>query len=189
MLSGIHTIGTGVGDMSDFGQLKYWKGQNYTKYFASECAQVRGSPGEFQLTRLQKYHPIRYFSSDLCRSVELEYVDEVWVNGVLGYRYKLGANVFDNGTLYPENKCYCNGECLPSGAINISSCWYNLPIYASQPHFLGADKYFLSKLSGLQPNRTIHDSYTILEPRTGFILEFRGRVQLNIYLAPNLYYG
>lgn len=189
MLTGIHTIGTGVGDMNNYGQLKFWRGENRTKYFSPECSQVRGSPGELQLTRLKKYQSIRYFSSDLCRSVELEYVDEVWVDGVRGYRYKLGSNVFDNGTIHPANKCYCNGECLPSGAINISSCWYNLPIFVSQPHFLDADDYFLSQINGLQAHRDLHDSYSILEPRTGFLLEFRGRVQLNIYMAPNLYYG
>lgn len=182
---GTHTINTGVGDMNSFGQLVQWNGKNYTEHFPKECSALKGSPGEFQKTNLKKNESVYYFFTDFCRSVKLDYVDEVLVEDILGYRYRISPNVFDNGTLDPVNECYCNGQCLPYGAMNLSSCWFGLPVYISNPHFMGADPYFLSQVDGLKPDDRIHNTSVILEPRTGFMLELNGRLQLNFYIQPS----
>ncbi|XP_065358600.1 protein peste-like isoform X2 [Calliphora vicina] len=184
-LLGTHTIGTGVGNMEEFGQLLLWNGKNYSEYFPQECSAVKGSPGEFQKTNLKKNESIQYFFTDFCRSVNLDYLDEIMVDGILGYRYIISPNFFDNGTLNPDNQCFCNGECLPYGAANISGCWFGLPIFISNPHFMDADPYFISKIDGLKPDMDIHTTTAILEPRTGFMLELRARLQMNFYIQPS----
>lgn len=171
--------------MNNFGQMLLWNGKNYTDKFPKECSAVSGSPGEFQKTNLKKNESIKYFFVDFCRYVELDYLDEVVVEGVQGYRYVVSPNAFDNGTINPANKCFCNGECLPYGSFNITSCWFGLPLFISNPHFMDADPYYLSKVEGLSPNKSIHTTTAVLEPRTGFMLQLEGRLQLNFYIQPS----
>lgn len=178
-------MGTGVGDMDQFGQLLLWNGKNYTEHFPQQCSSIKGSPGEFQKTNLKKNESIQYFFTDFCRSVVLDYLDEVMVEGVLGYRYIISPNVFDNGTLNRANECYCNGECLPYGSLNVSGCWFGLPVFVTNPHFMDADLFFISQVEGLKPDKNIHTTTAVLEPRTGFMLELKGRLQLNFYIQPS----
>ena len=37
-------------------------------------------------------------------------------------------------------------------------------VFASKPHFLDADPDYLKNVTGLHPNRSIHDSYLVIEP-------------------------
>uniref|UniRef100_A0A1B0FQW6 Uncharacterized protein n=1 Tax=Glossina morsitans morsitans TaxID=37546 RepID=A0A1B0FQW6_GLOMM len=185
VLSPTYRISTGADGVNSYGQLKFVNGRNHTKHVPSGCSQVRGSSGELQRVNLVKYEPIEYYVADFCRRFWLEYDDEVMVDGVLGYRYKMGNMILDNGTMYSENKCFCNGKCLPAGVVNITSCAWDMPFFISLPHFLNADDYFVSRVEGLQAKRELHEPFIILEPRTGLLMEFRGRFQLNIYLEPS----
>ncbi|KAL9923642.1 protein peste-like [Glossina fuscipes fuscipes] len=185
VLSPTYRISTGADGVNSYGQLKFVNGKNHTKHVPSGCSQVRGSSGELQRVNLEKYKPIEYYVADFCRRFWLEYDNEVIVDGVLGYRYKMGNMILDNGTIYSENKCFCNGKCLPAGVVNVTSCSWDMPFFISLPHFLDADDYFINQVEGLQAKRELHEPFIILEPRTGLIMEFRGRFQLNIYLEPS----
>uniref|UniRef100_A0A1I8QA97 Uncharacterized protein n=1 Tax=Stomoxys calcitrans TaxID=35570 RepID=A0A1I8QA97_STOCA len=181
---GKHSIHTGVGDIDRLGELMLWKGKNYSEAFSEGCNAVHGSPGEFQRTHLKKHESIDYFFTDFCRALKMDYLDEVYIDGIRGYRYIISPSVFDNGTLYPESKCYCNGECVPYGVFNITSCYFGLPVLVSKPHFLGADPYYAQQVEGMEPNKTWHETLITLEPRTGLMIEIKGRLQLNIYVRP-----
>lgn len=181
---GRHSIYTGTGGMHNFGELAEWKGLNYTKAFPAGCSAVNGSPGEFQKTNLKKFESIKYFATDFCRAVYLDYLDEVDVYGVTGYRYMISPKTWDNGTIYPGNECYCNGACLPYGVMNISSCWFGLPVFVSNPHFLNADSFFQEEVEGMHSNSSLHTSYITLEPRTGLAMEIKGRLQMNAFIEP-----
>lgn len=55
----------------------------------------------------------------------------------------------------------------------------------SYPHFLDADPYYLDKIkSGLNPKQSKHESFMIIEPRTGTLLQDVKRFQLNIWMKP-----
>ena len=43
----------------------------------------------------------------------------------------------------------------------------NAPVFASKPHFLDADESYLKNIIGLDPVRSLHDSYLDVEPITG----------------------
>lgn len=64
----------------------------------------------------------------------------------------------------PGNECYCTGNCIPSGMINVSSCRWGLPFFASLPHFYGADPVYVEAVEGLDPDKSKHESYIVLEP-------------------------
>ncbi|XP_046808242.1 protein croquemort-like [Lucilia cuprina] len=184
-LLGTHTISTGAGNMDEFGQIVLWKGKNYSEPLPQACGSVKGSAGEFQKTNLKKNESIQYFFSDFCRTFNLDYLDEYMVEGVKGYRYIISPNTFDNGTLNPANECFCNGECLPYGAVNISGCWFGLPVFITNPHFLDADPFYASQVEGIKPELDKHLTTAVLDPRTGFMLELKGRLQLNFYIQPS----
>lgn len=68
------------------------------------------------------------------------------------------------GTNIPENKCYCGGECVPSGVLNVTTCRMDSPIFLSLPHFYGADPYYINLVDGLKPEKEKHEFYITLEP-------------------------
>lgn len=71
----------------------------------------------------------------------------------------------------------------PAGVFTLAPCKFNAPIYISMPHFLDADPYFLSRVSGLEPDRDKHEFYIDLEPRTGSPVTLSARVQLNVAIS------
>ncbi|KAL6438347.1 hypothetical protein ACFW04_004481 [Cataglyphis niger] len=78
--------------------------------------------------------------------------------------------------------CYCNGECTPSGLLNITSCRYGAPVFMSLPHFYKADPAVLDAVEGLRPNAMDHSFSITLEPTTGIPLEVSAALQANVYL-------
>lgn len=66
--------------------------------------------------------------------------------------------------------CYCNGECTPSGLINLTACRYGAPVFGSLPHFYKADPILLDQIEGLTPNEKEHSFSITLEPVSDFLL-------------------
>nr|XP_023016491.1 protein peste-like isoform X2 [Leptinotarsa decemlineata] len=182
------TIGEdGVYSMSyrndeNFGKIVSWKYRNRTDFFQGECNDIRGSAGEFfpfdrQRDRLELYN------SQLCKYAILEYVEDVSVDGIHAYKYT-GDNMFDNGTTRPENACYCVGECIPSGAFNVSSCRDGSPTFLSLPHFYNADPSYTQNMKGMKPEKSKHSFFFEVEPKTGLILNVQAGMQVNMLLQP-----
>jgi hypothetical protein len=94
----------------------------------------------------------------------LEYSDEVAVSGLTGYRYVMNKYFVDNGTSDPGKVCKFEEDCLPHGVVNVSTCRHGAPAFISNPHFLDADPYYVSQVSGLQPEVDKHQFYITLEP-------------------------
>lgn len=88
------------------------------------------------------------------------------------------------GTIYPENKCFCGGECVPSGVMNISSCRFGSPVFMSYPHFYNGDPMYINQVEGLNPKKSDHEFYMILEPKTAIALEVAARFQVNMLVEP-----
>ncbi|XP_060529969.1 uncharacterized protein LOC132704160 [Cylas formicarius] len=179
---GVFNMDTGVS--GQLGELYSWRYMTKTPYYPNRCGHVEGSAGEFFPTELRKDSVIKFFSADMCRFVELEYEKEITINGIVGYKYAAGDRFLDNGTKVPENKCFCMGNCMPYGVLNVSSCRYGSPAFVSLPHFHKADPYYTSLLDGVESDRERHDMYMIFEPKTALPLQVAARLQLNLLLQP-----
>ena len=60
---------------------------------------------------------------------------------------------------------YFNG---PSGVLNLTAVSpNNVPLFASKPHFLDGDPDYGENVTGLEPNRSLHNSFLNVEPLTG----------------------
>jgi hypothetical protein len=104
----------------------------------------------------------------LCfRSIRFEYAEDVEVYGVTGYRFELGKRLVDNGTMDGGNWCNCGGQCVPQGALNVSSCRHGAPAFVSYPHYLDADPYYARLVTGMNPDPGRHRFYLTLEPVSG----------------------
>lgn len=75
--------------------------------------------------------------------------------------------------------CYCNGECTPSGLLNITACRYGAPVFISLPHFYKADPALLDAVDGLRPNGKDHSFFITLEPVNGCLCELLKREHSN----------
>ncbi|XP_044271364.1 protein peste-like isoform X1 [Tribolium madens] len=176
---GVFSMWTKVDE--DFGKIVTWNYKNESEFYEGECNAVKGSAGEFYPIN-QKRDYIELFSSELCKFAKLEYEKDVNVKGVLGYKYT-ARHIFDNGTLRPENKCFCSGDCHPSGVFNVSKCRENSPTFLSMPHFYGADPYYYNAIEGLKPEDK-HEFYITLEPKSGIVVDIGARMQVNVLLQP-----
>ncbi|CAH2004270.1 unnamed protein product [Acanthoscelides obtectus] len=181
---GEFNIDTGRSD-GKIGELERWKFQEHTPYYPGKCGRFDGaSAGDFFPGNLKKDSIVKMFSSDLCRYVELEFAEEVMIHGITGYKFIAGQKFLDNGTKVPENKCFCDGDCMPSGALNVSNCRHGSPAFVTLPNYYSADPYYTRHIEGVVPDKERDEFYMIFEPKTGIPLEVAARLQLNLRIQP-----
>lgn len=167
------------------GQILRWNNYESLPYYEGECSKIAGSGGEFMSHNLSENAPLTIFMPDLCRTVNLEYEDNGDFDGLPFNRYAMTAISFDNSTLTKENTCFCNGECLWGGVMNVSACRFGSPSFLSLPHFLYGDPELRDRVHGLNPDPDLHSFYFAVEPRLGVPLDVAGRFQFNVYIEPS----
>lgn len=188
---GLFNMATGEDDISQIGVLHNWNYKDHTDFYEGSCNAVVGSSGEFWPPKRTKQDVVGLFSPDLCRSVpqlavgsprltsvvcyrfvNFYYENEVEMLGMKAYKYKSGRQLVDNGTLDEANSCFCGGDCVRSGVLNVSSCRLGAPAFVSYPHFYLADEYYRDSVVGMTPSEDKHDIYIVMEPVSYFSQEF-----------------
>lgn len=84
----------------------------------------------------------------------------------------------DDPDIINMGHCYCGGECMPSGLINVTACRFGSPVFISLPHFHKADPILVDQVEGLSPNDKEHSFSITLEPVSGNLtrIVFRARM-------------
>lgn len=67
--------------------------------------------------------------------------------------------------------CYKGEPTLISGLSDVAKCFNGISMAASYPHYLYGDEQLQNMVEGLKPNRSLHESYTFVEP-VGLLLHF-----------------
>ncbi|KAK9686067.1 CD36 family [Popillia japonica] len=159
---GNFTMYTGVDNIDLLGIINKWNSVSWTGDYTSYCGVVNGTSGELW-PPVKKYDKVAIFSPDLCSTIWLShqtnYSEEIV--GMTGKKYIGTDFLFDNGTKYPEQKCFVNDKSFPSGVRDVSACKFGAPAFVSFPHFYLADNYY-----------------------TDPIVEVRASVQLNLLIEP-----
>lgn len=184
---GTFTMKTGADSLENTGMLTLWNGQAHTGMYRGKCGEVRGTTGELWPVSHSLKSNVTIFASDVCRSLMLQYGEQITIHDVEGNKYVGDERVFDNGTMFPEAACWCNSDYCPdvkSGVFNASACKFGSPTFVSYPHFYLADPSYLDVVSGLSPNKSKHQFYIAMEPHTGIPLDVRARLQINTHLQP-----
>lgn len=172
---------TGQDDIKKLGLHYQWNFMTNTPYYDFPCNEVSGSTGEIW-PPLPDYSDVEIFAPDICTSLKLTFNKHTEFAGAKGLEYVGTTRSFDNGSLFPETRCQCVGECVPTGALNISLCRWNAPMVVTMPHFYLADPIYLTYSRGLQPDARKHELQFALDPFSGIPLYANARLQLNIMM-------
>ncbi|KAG5684261.1 hypothetical protein PVAND_013497 [Polypedilum vanderplanki] len=181
---GDFNVDTGIKNINEIGNIRLWNHESSTSFFNGKCAALSGSGGDFFNPNISKDDVLQLFSPEMCRSVPMDFEEEVEIHGIKTLKFSGGVRAVDNGTIFPENKCFCSGQCVPSGLFNVSSCRYGTPVFMSFPHFYHADPYYLQQVDGLQPVKEKHQFFMSFEPKTAIPLEVAARFQINLFVEP-----
>ncbi|XP_011866286.1 PREDICTED: protein croquemort-like isoform X2 [Vollenhovia emeryi] len=175
---------TGATDLHKMGILQEWNYSNRTNNYEGSCGNIRGGLGDLW-PPLEDNKTVSIFIPDICTTLDFAFENTMQYQGITGNRYVGTKDMLDNGESVPSRQCYCpNGNCGPSGALNISSCKFNAPAYVSMPHFYLADPSYAENITGMYPDKEKHELSIVLEPTTGIPLTVKAQLQLNILLQP-----
>jgi len=177
----------------------------------SPCNLISGSRGEEFPPNLQDRleDDLWIFTTDLCRSLAMKYLEDNDVDGVNTVRYSIPKDAWNiNKT---NNVCFCpelaqrwDDSCIQGsedpttlniqdcgitschdGLLDVSECMLS-PVVMSFPHFYLAEQqlsYFDAE-SGLAPSESEHMTYFDIEPVSGIVLTSHKRFQVNMPLKP-----
>jgi len=163
------------------GDLLLWNGQNTTGYYPGECGKVNGSTGELWSPDRKWNQPTSIFLPDAARYLNLFPTENLTVDGIAVWRYESTNLTLDNGQLSPDTKCFClkNRECPRNGVLDYGPPAFNGPFYMSHPHFYLTDEMYRENTTGLQPQKTKHGMFVIMEPTLGIPLSLRGQLMIS----------
>lgn len=192
---GDFNVNTGTDDISKIGLIREWNYESKTIFFDGECSNIGGSSGDFFTPNIVKNQTLSLFSPEMCRSIPMDFEEELIIHGVKTYKFS-GAdravdkyilvhftdfknlnfsiflfNFFEiSGSLYSQNECFCNGECVPSGLFNVSACRFGTPVFMSFPHFYYADQFYHNQIDGMTPDKDKHQFFMSFEPVSRLII-------------------
>lgn len=180
---GNYTVFSGEDGLDKLNVIDTWNGKNSLTFWKGKsCNMFNGSNAEIGPPILPYQTTYTFFQSVFCRSLTLDYVDDVDHLGVTSRRFMTTNMTFANGTHNPANKCFDTEMKLASGAQDISQCQYGAPVVLSFPHFYFADSSYLNAVEGLRPNSSLHSFHIDVEPNTGFSVDAAVRFQVNLFV-------
>ncbi|KAI8422835.1 hypothetical protein MSG28_006577 [Choristoneura fumiferana] len=162
---GYMEVTTGLRSGTLPGQVLRWNHEDHLPFYSGECSKLAGSAGEFMPRDLTEQSTLSVFVPDLCRVLRLTHQRSGLISGLPYHRYAFTPEGFDNSSSTHHNSCFCNGECMWGGVMNVSACRFGSPSFISLPHFL-------------------HGDPALRAAKLGVPLEVGGRFQLNILIEP-----
>uniref|UniRef100_A0A8C3YTG5 Platelet glycoprotein 4 n=1 Tax=Catagonus wagneri TaxID=51154 RepID=A0A8C3YTG5_9CETA len=188
-LDGVYKVYNGKDDISKVAIIDTYKGKKNLSYWLSYCDLINGTDAASFPPFIEKTQVLRFFSSDICRSIYAVFGAEINLKGIPVYRFILPSNAFASPLQNPDNHCFCTEKvisknCTLYGVLDIGKCKEGKPVYISLPHFLHASPEIAEPIEGLSPNEEEHSTYLDVEPITGFTLRFAKRLQVNLLVKP-----
>ncbi len=175
----VSVVDTGVSNITQVGQFIQWNGRDHLKIWQGDAQTLDGTEGLFFKPGLEKGENLTVFDVDTHRSFELIYHKVVNHLGLPTFRYRISNVTYKRANSEQKNAQYYSW--CPNGMFNLGPTReMGAPVYGSKPHFLDGDPDLLSSVSGLKPDRKIHDSVIDVDPITGVTVNFQRRLQLNV---------
>ena len=134
---------------------------NLSQWEDGQCSSiVNASDGVKFKSFFRSDEELTFFRKSICRPLPLVQTENLTMSGIKVTKFEIEKNALDNGEIDERNKCYCrDGNCLPNGFIDVSSCYYGFPLVITNPHFLGVDPELVKHIDGLKPEKAKHNSY------------------------------
>uniref|UniRef100_A0A8C5C345 Nucleoporin 54 n=1 Tax=Gadus morhua TaxID=8049 RepID=A0A8C5C345_GADMO len=166
-LGGEFVYHTGKQNFMDYGRVHTWSGQSQLTFWNSnQSNSINGTDGSAFHPLLSRDERLYVFTSDLCRSIFMEFEKDVTVKGIPAYRFTPPRAVLASKEENPANEGFCvtPKECLGSGVLNVSPCRKGAPVVASFPHFYLGDPKYANGVTGLNPVKELHQTFLDLNP-------------------------
>ncbi|XP_023684494.2 lysosome membrane protein 2-like [Paramormyrops kingsleyae] len=176
---------TGESDSLDYTKVVAWNGESRLTWWSSnQSNMINGTDGSTFHPLLSRKERLDVFSPDLCRSIYMEYIEDVEVKGIPAYRFAPPREVLASAEENPANAGFCvtTGNCLGTGVLDVSVCRDGAPVIVSFPHFYLGDRKYVQAIDGLSPNQEDHQTYLDINPTTGIPVRASKRAQINILL-------
>ncbi|XP_014612673.1 PREDICTED: sensory neuron membrane protein 2-like isoform X2 [Polistes canadensis] len=181
-------INTGIHDMDNLGIIQGINGKNILNIWGDEeCDKIAGTDGSMFPPKWIKNRniPLHVYIKEFCKTFNFNFHEYSNVQGVPSFKYKLSLDSFQESS---KETCFCpkitlnsnERKCPPIGTLNISTCYENLPIILSLPHFYGADKSLIESIDGLKPEQNLHESTLDLHQFLALVMNGTLRMQLNM---------
>jgi hypothetical protein len=166
-------------DSDSYGKIMLMDEQNEMLWWKTEsslpiCSQFPGTTGEYY-DKVTEQSVLHYYSDDLCAAAVLKYDSVDNSHGFPALKF----------VAYPESiggSCYATSANLPYGAVDVKGCQRGLPFVMSNPHFHDSDSSYGAALEGMKTDPTKYQTYFIIEPVTGMLVEYSQKYQLNVNL-------
>ncbi|KAJ3605416.1 hypothetical protein NHX12_027463 [Muraenolepis orangiensis] len=184
-LGGEFVYHTGEQNYMDYGRVHTWNGQSKLTFWTSNQSNaINGTDGSAFHPLLSKDERLYVFTSDLCRSIFMEFEKDVTVKGIPAYRFTPPRAVLASKEENPANEGFCvtPKQCLGTGLLKVSPCRKGAPVVASFPHFYLGDPKYVNAFEGLNPVREDHQTFLDLNPTTGVPVRASKRAQINILM-------
>eukprot|EP00484_Ammonia_sp_Unknown_P022732 CAMPEP_0197028670 /NCGR_PEP_ID=MMETSP1384-20130603/8298_1 /TAXON_ID=29189 /ORGANISM="Ammonia sp." /LENGTH=608 /DNA_ID=CAMNT_0042457705 /DNA_START=96 /DNA_END=1922 /DNA_ORIENTATION=+ len=127
-----------------------------------------------------------FFVSTLKRPLVFDYDKPVKFKNIPAQQYNMSTGrQFMNESQYPPNAQFY--QFGPSGVMNMTNCFNDLPLFFSLPHFYGAPDFAANNTKlGISEPITERDSggFLQVEPMTGAVLNAQVSLQGNVPLGP-----
>ncbi|KFQ25875.1 PREDICTED: platelet glycoprotein 4 [Merops nubicus] len=188
-LDGLYKVYTGKEDIEKTAIIESYKNKRNLSYWEGYCDLVNGTDGASFPPFVKKDQILRFFSSDICRSIYGVFHSKKEVKGIPLYRFTVPRQAFASPVEVEDNYCFCTDKvisqnCTLAGVLDISACKGGKPVFISLPHFLHASESILQEVEGLSPNEQEHETFLDIEPTSGFTLQFAKRLQVNLLVKP-----
>jgi scavenger receptor class B protein 1 len=92
---GDFNVDTGIKDIHNIGNIRSWNHESSTSYYSGECAMLTGSGGDFFNPNITKNDTLKLFSPEMCRSIPMEFEEEVEINGIKTFKFSGGDRAVD----------------------------------------------------------------------------------------------
>jgi len=183
---GVYSVNTGKFDHRKFARVESWNNLTELPWWRdSYCNMINGSDGSMFPPFMDRSATLRMYSTDLCRSIYLEYNTDTEVQGIPTYRFTPPFSLLANNSENPDNLGYCMTDkvedCPGSGILNVSTCRKGAPILVSLAHFLDGEPEYAED-AGVNPARQLDQTFLDIEPNTGLMLRAMRRMQVNVPL-------
>ncbi|KFV61621.1 Platelet glycoprotein 4 [Dryobates pubescens] len=186
---GLYRVYTGTEDITKTAIIESYKNKRNLSYWEGYCDLVNGTDGASFPPFVKKNQVLRFFSSDICRSIYGVFHSKQTEKGIPLYRFTVPREAFAAPIEVEDNYCFCTDKvvsqnCTLGGVLDISACKAGRPVFISLPHFLHASESILHGVEGLNPDEKEHETFLDIEPTTGFTLRFAKRLQVNLLVKP-----
>lgn len=97
---GDFNVDTGVDDISKIGNIRQWNHQSQTEFYEGQCGKLTGSGGDFFTPNITKDQILELFSPEMCRSIPMDFEEEVTIHGVKTFKFSGGDRAVDKYVNY-----------------------------------------------------------------------------------------